>query len=895
LRQMDEEQYEMYMKNLGLKIDILDFLMEIFTMFTDLIKNPAYRSDWVSMINIQNQTFIHAIKIFAKTLSKKFLDEASFDFSLWSSFFDLGVAFLTQDSIQIEKLSVNRRQLIKSREGKQRDLRCEMGFQIRNMWFNLGQHKIKFIPHLVGNILEMTLIPENELRKVTIPIFFDMMQCELHSAGNFKQFENEMITKLDVQVEAGKGDRNYQKVFYDIMSDWCKKHQFLKSSGLEFVKLVCNLFSRLLDYREIIAENNRDNRMSCTVNLLNFYKEINRSEMYVRYLHKLAYLHEQSDNYTEAAYTLLQHATLIKWGDEKEVNISYRGFESCNTQSKLKEQIYVKCVEYFERSNMYEMSIELCKELQHQHETKTFDYEELANILMRQATLYREIMKGGRMAPQYFFVGFYGNGYPTFQRNKKFVYRGLSGERLQEFTARLMTKIPGAHKMMSTTPPSDEILNSNDMHVQIYNVNPVMETPSHFKGKSIDENIISFYENNEIQKFSYNRPFRKGPKGENEFANLWLERSIFKLTNKLPGILRWFEVVSTHTTELSPLENALEQMSNSNNELTNLVLEHTKNPHIDLKPITLKLKGMVDPMVMGGWANYEKAFFVDSYLEKHPEDANKISKLKDLIASQIPILEEGLKFHGEHVGKDLLPLHDAMMETFNQLKLQTVNKYGAKPPMIKRENEGTIPVVRKMSKPRPESIISITSNISYTGVNNDASNPPEIPSKIKSSQQNIPANLYRSTSVISSHSIDSGVVKRKSKPSDWFSNNFGGSTASLQDKQPPPAIELKEELTPARPRRPKSRTDFGQIMQQRPFPANAHKKAPPLPMKATGDFLPSNNVHSNNDQDDIWRRKEPPSPLNKHKKPMPPPIPLKRHESGSTPPRKPFRQAKSPK
>ena len=44
----------------------------------------------------------------------------------------------------------------------------------------------------------------------------------------------------------------------------------------------------------------------------NFYKEINRSEMYVRYLHKLAYLHEQSDNYTEAAYTLLQHASLIK-------------------------------------------------------------------------------------------------------------------------------------------------------------------------------------------------------------------------------------------------------------------------------------------------------------------------------------------------------------------------------------------------------------------------------------------------------------------------------------------------------------------------------------------------------------------------------------------------------
>lgn len=28
----------------------------------------------------------------------------------------------------------------------------------------------------------MTLIPETELRRATIPIFFDMMQCEFYSA-----------------------------------------------------------------------------------------------------------------------------------------------------------------------------------------------------------------------------------------------------------------------------------------------------------------------------------------------------------------------------------------------------------------------------------------------------------------------------------------------------------------------------------------------------------------------------------------------------------------------------------------------------------------------------------------------------------------------------------------
>lgn len=44
-----------------------------------------------------------------------------------------------------------------------------------------GQHKIQFVPNLVGSFLEMTLIPETELRRATIPIFFDMMQCEFYS------------------------------------------------------------------------------------------------------------------------------------------------------------------------------------------------------------------------------------------------------------------------------------------------------------------------------------------------------------------------------------------------------------------------------------------------------------------------------------------------------------------------------------------------------------------------------------------------------------------------------------------------------------------------------------------------------------------------------------------
>jgi hypothetical protein len=52
-----------------------------------------------------------------------------------------------------------------------------------NCSMSVGSHKIQFIPGLVGLFLEMTMIPEVELRKKTIPIFFDMMQCEFYSSS----------------------------------------------------------------------------------------------------------------------------------------------------------------------------------------------------------------------------------------------------------------------------------------------------------------------------------------------------------------------------------------------------------------------------------------------------------------------------------------------------------------------------------------------------------------------------------------------------------------------------------------------------------------------------------------------------------------------------------------
>uniref|UniRef100_A0A673J025 Dedicator of cytokinesis protein 1-like n=1 Tax=Sinocyclocheilus rhinocerous TaxID=307959 RepID=A0A673J025_9TELE len=705
LRQMDDYHYTHLISTFGkMRTDVVDFLMETFIMFKDLIGKNVYPADWVIMNMMQNKVFLRAINQYAAVLSKKFLDQTNFELQLWNNYFHLAVAFLTQESLQLENFSSDKRAKIFH---KYQDMRRQIGFEIRDMWYNLGPHKIKFIPEMVGPILEMTLVPEIELRKATIPIFFDMMQCEFHFRRCFQTFENEIITKLDHEVEGGRGDEQYKILFQKILLEHCRKHKYLAKTGETFVTLVVRLLERLLDYRTIMHDENKENRMSCTVNVLNFYKEIEREEMYIRYLYKLCDLHKECDNYTEAGYTLLLHAKLLKWSEEAcAAHLTQRDGYQATTQCQLKDQLYQEIINYFDKGKVTATNNIYFHNTCFSHVDQNCIF-----VTEKQAQFYENIVKVIRPKPDYFAVGYYGLGFPSFLRNKMFIYRGKEYERREDFEARLLTQFPNAEKMKTTTPPSEDIRSSSGQYIQCFTVKPILELPPKFQNKPVSEQIISFYTVNEVQKFQYSRPVRKGEKDpDNEFANMWIERTTFVTAYKLPGILRWFEV-----EEISPLENAMETMQLTNEKINNMVQRHLNDPSLPINPLSMLLNGIVDPAVMGGFTNYEKAFFTEKYIREHPNDQEKIEKLKDLIAWQIPNLAEGVRIHGQKVTEALRPFHERLEACFKQLKEKVEKQYGVRTlPPTSNERWGSRPrsMVRSFTMPssqRPLSVASVTS------------------------------------------------------------------------------------------------------------------------------------------------------------------------------------------
>uniref|UniRef100_H3BAQ7 Dedicator of cytokinesis 5 n=1 Tax=Latimeria chalumnae TaxID=7897 RepID=H3BAQ7_LATCH len=677
LRQMEDFHYSHYISTFKTRQDIIDFLMETFIMFKDLIGMTVYPTDWMVMNMMQNRVFLRAINQFAAVLNKLFLDQANFEFQLWSNYFHLAVAFLTQDSLQLENFSQEKRNIIINKYG---DMRKEIGFRIRDMWYNLGPHKIKFIPSMVGPILEVTLVPEPDLRKSTIPIFFDMMQCEYNCSGNcsFHMFENELITKLDQEVEGGRGDEQYKILLEKTLLDHCRRHKYLSSPGEVFVLLVTSLLENLLDYRTSMHDESRENRMSCTVNLLNFYKEKKREDIYIRYLYKLRDLHRVCENYTEAAYTLLLHAELLQWSDKPcASHLIPKDSYQVYSQQELKEKLFHEIISYFDRGKMWEKSIKLSKELADLYENQMFDFEGLGNLLKKQAKFYENIMKAMRPQPEYFAVGYYGQGFPSFLRNKIFIYRGKEYEHWEDFNLKVLTQFPNAEKMASTSPPGEDLKLSPKQYVQCFRVKPVLNLPARFKDKPVPEQILNYYRANEVQQFQYSRPFRKGEKDpDNEFATMWIERTTFTTAYKFPGILKWFEVKHISSEEISPLENAIETMEMTNEKISNMVQKHACDRSLPVHPLSMLLNGIVDPAVMGGFTNYEKAFFTEQYIIDHPGEQPKIDLLKQLIAIQIPLLAEGIKIHGEKSNEQLKPLHDRIATCFKDLKKKVEKLYG---------------------------------------------------------------------------------------------------------------------------------------------------------------------------------------------------------------------------
>ncbi|CAH0728920.1 unnamed protein product, partial [Brenthis ino] len=634
-----------------------DFLMRAFLVFRHLIEQDVFPPDWM-VLRVQScKVLLSALQDLAKPLLERFLGDEppQFDSQLWSGYLELGVALVTANALQAEQWA----------RGPQRAaMRAAAALHLLAVWTRLGVAQLQLIGPAVGALLEVTLVPE--LRRAALEALVGLMAAERAATGSARKTEAALVDKLDSLVADNKADDHYRRLFDTVLMERVSTEGW-REAGAAFVGCVTRLLERLLDYRAVMqGAEHRDKRMAATVNLLNFYKnEIDRKEMYLRYVYKLHDLHIASDNWIEAGCTLLLYAETLNW-ESDQIGVDPEHPET--PEWKRKEALYNQVLQYFDRGKCWEKGLPLLRELATLYEVKLYDYARLAHCLRTHATFLDSVLEQLRPEPEYFRVGFYGKGCPLFVRNKQFVYRGQDYERIGAFTQRLQSEYVSAHILMRNTPPDDSIIAADGQYIQICNVKPVASRRT-WPGGAPDQ-VKRFYACNDVDTFLCDRPLHKPPiDKENEFKSLWIERTTLVTETTLPGILRWSEVISRSVEEIPPVEFACETMEATERELRSLISQYTADPTQNINPFSMRLQGTIDANVQGGITKYEQAFLTAEFSRNAtPREAAAAAKLRRLIASQLAVVEAGLTLHGRLAPEEVKPLHRRLVERFTQLR-----------------------------------------------------------------------------------------------------------------------------------------------------------------------------------------------------------------------------------
>lgn len=196
-----------------MKISQLKMLKLIY-LCNILMIEEIFPKNWYELIILRNEVVFHFLKKVSEKLLNNYLENFdSINKIIWTDYFNCLVLLSTDHCLERKKFTKS-----EIRKEKNEDLRIQIAREIRRMWFNLGDKKFFFIPDLVSSFTKVSLLPLYEIQCATIPLIFDMINCEYMKKGSTVCFDdllvpNLLITTLDEQLEIGKRDLTFRNSF----------------------------------------------------------------------------------------------------------------------------------------------------------------------------------------------------------------------------------------------------------------------------------------------------------------------------------------------------------------------------------------------------------------------------------------------------------------------------------------------------------------------------------------------------------------------------------------------------------------------------------------------------------------------------------------------------------
>lgn len=702
------------------------FLGDFFEVATSILLNGAFPANWLNINILAHQMVLKMADPLAALMVRDFIPPAEeshlFNTDLWRACLHMLLTLLSSEQLVIEQFKPQRRRAVWRLAG---DLRGEGAQIFAKLWnsigwpdgngnsstgpdadssmsvpdprrLNTGGFQVQFVPDLVEPVLELCLSHHDELRTCAVRILATMITSEWHLNGNFAVIEAEIIDKLDLLFMSDiKGDEISRAFFIGQLRSLFESPEVdpkLQEQVFSCLMSVNRFLDLLLSVRSLpLEEGYEDDRIAGTLKLLGFLRQANRVTAFSTHVLRLVNLHLTNHNFVEAALTLKLHADLHSWDMESFVDPIEELSLSRQSQFARRETLYMLILDYLGKGEAWEISVDICRDLAQQYEYRAVDYSRLAEVLEYQSTLFRKISSTERSFPSYFRVAYYGEQWPRSLQQKMFVYRGADWEKFSAFSERFHQRHPTATLLKTSGTPDDDVRYADALYLQITALQPEPDrTRDIFTNPDVPPLVKSYYEHNGTSLFSFTRPLRSkdqraSASNTGDLAELWVEKTYLRCEDAFPTVLRRSEVAEIHVVQISPLQNALNDIESKTEEMSGLerkyssfvdVVDDSTGARVNTNKLAMSLNGAVDAPVNGGIPLYKRTFLSDAFTNANRDKLDLIEQLRAAIQQQASVISRCLALHAKLCPAEMQPFHETLERFFAQNFGEEVDELG---------------------------------------------------------------------------------------------------------------------------------------------------------------------------------------------------------------------------
>jgi dedicator of cytokinesis protein 3 len=539
----------------------------------------AYPESWLSLNIYHHRSSLEILGYISTLLKKSFLPSPDFaedfDMELWKTFFTTLLKIVGSEVLALETFPEQKRRAVWNIAGDVRESGAEL---LRDAWDSigweasadenrryglkkLGGYQVQYVPSLVSPVMELCLSVHEGVRRVAVEILKTMIVSEWALSEDLSPIETEMIASLDVIFKTKRINESVtQKLFISELLGMFGPIASQPDDALWVaLKELLATIDELLDLL-VAAHGDTMESSLHTLRLMDFMKDMQKEDIYVRYVHDLARAQERSKNSTEAGLALRLHADLYTWDSNRMLPAMTNPPFPAQSAFDRKEAIYFQMIQHFENGQAWLLALTAYKELADLYEHVTFDFSKLARTQRAMGYINESIAKEPRQTPRYFKVSYHGLGFPASIRDKQYIFEESPSERMATFTDRIQKQYPAVQVTQSR-----DVDDLEGQFVQVTSVSAQRDFNHPVNSRvrvtaSVRDHLLASH------PIQFSATLKRQTAGTNVKEH-WVEKIVYTTAEAFPNILRQSEIVSAEVVRLSPIQTAIERTWRKTTEL----------------------------------------------------------------------------------------------------------------------------------------------------------------------------------------------------------------------------------------------------------------------------------------------------------------------------------------